>query len=59
MWSFASWLLYKGGLNPLDKSVLLRSHIRSVANMVPIDFSNLKTNFDLVDVLQLIESLNC
>jgi len=45
------WYINKEGLNRLDKSTLLRSHIKSVANMVPIDFNDLDIDFDDIDVL--------
>ena len=45
------WYLSKGGLNQNDKTVLLRSHIRVVANMVAIDFNDLSQDWDEIDVL--------
>ena len=45
------WYLSKGGLNQNDKTVLLRSHIRVVANMVAIDFNDLSQDWSEIDVL--------
>jgi hypothetical protein len=49
--SITEWYLNKPGLNQNDKAVLLRSHIRVVANMVPIDFNDLSTDWTHIDVL--------
>ena len=49
--SLISWYLNDEGLNPNDKAELLRSNIRTIANMVQIDFNDLGLNTEKIDVL--------
>ena len=49
--NFFAWKRHKTGFNLFDRAVLLRSQIRTIATMVPVDFQNMLNDFDKIDVL--------
>ena len=47
------------GLNQQDRFVILKTNLRNVMNMVPIDFEDFTLERSKVDCLQPMEILNC
>ena len=49
----------KSGLNQMDRYVILKTQIKAILNMQPINYEDFTLYYDRTDLLQPNENLGC